>query len=80
LKGDLERAEAIYREAIALDAKLGSAWINLGNVLAVRGHRKEARDAYLKAKAIDPSDPRVTAVMAELDALEKAGGAAGEVY
>ncbi len=78
LKGDLPKATALYREALKLDDKLASAWINLGNALAQQGQRKEAREAYLKAQAIDPSDPRVQAVLAELDAIEKKGGGAGK--
>jgi Flp pilus assembly protein TadD len=60
-----------YREALKLDDKLGSAWINLGNALAQKGDYHGARAAYQKAQAVDPTDPRVKAVMAELDALEK---------
>ena len=63
------------REALKLDAKLGSAWINLGNALAQSGQLKDAREAYLQAQALDPTDPRVKAVMAELDAMEKGGAA-----
>src|SRR6185436_13124598 len=73
LKGDLPKAMAIYREAIKLDAKLGSAWINLGNALAQSGRLKDAREAYMKAYALDPTDPRVKGVLAELDSIEKAG-------
>jgi len=75
LKGDLPKAIALYREALKLDDKLGSAWINLGNALAQSGQTKEAREAYLKAKALDPTDPRVKAVLQELDAIEKGGNA-----
>ena len=49
---------------------------NLGNALAQSGNRKEARESYKKAEAIDPTDPRVKAVIQELDAIEKAGPAA----
>ena len=47
-------------------------WINLGNALAQGRQIKEAREAYIKAQAIDPTDPRVKAVLAEFDAMEKA--------
>ena len=75
LRKDLAKAMALYREALALDDKLGSAWINLGNALAQTGKLAEAREAYKKAQAINPSDPRVKAVMEELDALEGKGPA-----
>ena len=72
LGGTCQRASAaLYREAIALDDKLASAWINLGNALAQTGDTKAARAAYEKARAIDPADPRVKAVLTELDAIEK---------
>ena len=67
----------LERLAIALDAKLASAWINLGNARARDKKFAEARAAYDKARAIDPEDPRVTAVMKELDELEAVVGAAG---
>ena len=73
LSGDLPRAMATYKEALKLDDKLASAWINLGNLYAQQGNYADARDAYAHAKRIDPTDPRVKAVSAELDALEKSG-------
>ena len=67
----------MYREALKLDDKLGSAWINLGNALAQTGQLKEAREAYLKAQALDPGDPRVKAVMEELSGMERAAAKKG---
>lgn len=64
----------MYREALRLDPKLGSAWIDLGNALAQTGKYQDAREAYLRASSINPSDPRVKAVLQELEALEKGGG------
>ena len=69
---------ALYREAIALDEKLGSAWINLGNALAQTGKLVEAREAYRKAQALDPSDKRVKDVLEDLDALEGKGAPKGD--
>lgn len=72
IKGDVQQAIAEYRAAIKLDDKLASAWINLATALAKSpSTRKEARAALEKAKALDPSDPRVKANLNELDALEK---------
>jgi cytochrome c-type biogenesis protein CcmH/NrfG len=70
------RSDAIaeYREAIRLDPKLGSAWINLATILARDPRtRAEARAALETAKKIDPSDPRVKPNLEELDSLEKGG-------
>jgi tetratricopeptide (TPR) repeat protein len=77
LKGDRARAVAIYREALQLDDKLASAWINLGNALAQGGEYREARQAYERARTLDPSDPRVAAVLQELDAIERGAADAG---
>ena len=71
IKGDLKAAEAQFRAALELDDKLVSAWINLGSVQAIGGNYAEARVSLDKAKAIDPTDPRVIATLAELDDLEK---------
>jgi cytochrome c-type biogenesis protein CcmH/NrfG len=66
-------AIAGYREAIRLEPKLASAWINLATALSRDPKtRGEARKALETAQKIDPSDPRVKANLEELDALEKA--------
>jgi Flp pilus assembly protein TadD len=72
IEGRFDLAEAHYREALKLDPKLSSAWINLATVLARDPKRRtEARDALVRARTIDPSDPRVKPNLDELDALEK---------
>jgi cytochrome c-type biogenesis protein CcmH/NrfG len=68
----MDRAIAEYREALRLDPKLASAWINLATVLARDPKtRAEARAALEKARALSPDDPRVKANLEELDGLEK---------
>jgi Flp pilus assembly protein TadD len=75
IQGDLPGAIAEYRQALHLDDKLASAWINLATALARNpATRGEARAALLRAKAIDPTDPRVQANLDELDAIEADGG------
>jgi Flp pilus assembly protein TadD len=70
IEGKLPDAEGEYQNAIKLDSKLASAWINLATLLAKDPKRRsEARAALEKAKAIDPTDPRVKANLEELDAL-----------
>ena len=72
LLGKREKAIEHYREAIKLDDKLASAWINLATALAQEPKtRGEARAALQRARAIDPTDPRVIANMKELDDLER---------
>jgi Flp pilus assembly protein TadD len=70
--GHLDRAMAEYREALRLDPAFTSAWINLATALARDPKsRAEARAALERARSLSPSDPRVTANLDELDALEK---------
>lgn len=71
LGGKIAEAIAEYREALRIDPKSVSAWINLATALAKDpATRKDARAALEKARAIDPTDPRVKANLEELDALE----------
>lgn len=50
----LEHAERLAREAVATDAEDPYAHKALGLVLALRGERSAARDAYRRALALDP--------------------------
>src|SRR6202000_1796714 len=72
LAGRLEDAIKTANKACALDPKLGSAWINLGTALAKKGDLAAAERAYQRAVAIDPSDPRAKANLAELADLKRA--------
>jgi Flp pilus assembly protein TadD len=72
LQGKMDEAVAEYRQALKLDDKLSSAWINLATALAKNPRtRAEARAALERARAIDPTDPRVKPNLEDLDALEK---------
>lgn len=64
--GDAARAEALYRRALDADASFAAAWTNLGNVLAARGARGEAREAYERALALDPEQPEARFNLANL--------------
>lgn len=54
--GDLTRAEADYRDALERDATLGWVYDNLGSILQEQGKHEQARDCFLKALELDPSD------------------------
>ena len=76
LGGKIADAIAEYREALRLDPKLASAWINLATALArdpAKREAKRARRSSGRARSI-PTDPRVKANLEELDALERGGG------
>ena len=70
--GRMDRAVAEYHEALRLDPKLVSAWINLATALSRDPKtRPQARAALERARQLSPDDPRVKANLEELDALEK---------
>ena len=57
--GRYEEAEAVYRQAIALDEKHSAPWNGLGNLLQDHlGRYEEAEAAYRQAIALDEKDAR----------------------
>jgi len=73
---DLDKAEELYRGAIALDPNYSFAYINLGNVLRERMLYEKAEAAYRKAIEIDPNDAdshnNLGIVLADLKRYEEA--------
>jgi Glycosyltransferase family 9 (heptosyltransferase)/Tetratricopeptide repeat len=53
----LTRAEFAYRRALSLDPGLADTHLQLGHVLKLQGKTDDARSAYLRAVALDPSTP-----------------------
>jgi predicted O-linked N-acetylglucosamine transferase (SPINDLY family) len=49
-----ERAEPVLRDAVARHPRDAALWCNLGNVLALRGRRAEAADAWRRALVLRP--------------------------
>jgi tetratricopeptide (TPR) repeat protein len=49
LKGDLEKAEAFSKDAIAENGESHPAWDNLGQIYLKRGQTAEAKEAFKKA-------------------------------
>jgi Flp pilus assembly protein TadD len=72
LAGQLDLAISTATKASKLDPKLGSAWINLGTALAKKGDLLAAERAYQRALALDPTDPRAKANLAELAEMKHA--------
>lgn len=56
-EGRIREAERLYREAIALNPRLGDAYFNLGNLLFRDGRLEEALLAYRRACELGPRDP-----------------------
>jgi tetratricopeptide (TPR) repeat protein len=52
--GDLDTAEAHYKQALRIDLSLVAAWCNLGNVLQQRGRAADALPYYEQALKRDP--------------------------
>jgi ADP-heptose:LPS heptosyltransferase/GT2 family glycosyltransferase len=53
----LAQAELAYRKALALDPGPADMYLQLGHVLKLQGRTEEAKAAYLRALALDPSMP-----------------------
>src|SRR5271166_2059227 len=53
----LAQAEKAYRTALSLDPGAADTYVQLGHVLKLQGETEEARGAYLRAFALDPSMP-----------------------
>jgi glycosyltransferase involved in cell wall biosynthesis len=51
----LAQAEIAYRRALSLDPGEADTYLQLGHVLKLRGKTEEAREAYLRAVALDSS-------------------------
>lgn len=54
--GDVQRAETVYRQAIALKPDFGDAWGNLGNILMDQNRLKEACTVFETALIHKPQD------------------------
>jgi predicted O-linked N-acetylglucosamine transferase (SPINDLY family) len=83
-RGALDEAEKLYRQAIELSPQeSGGQWFSLGWLLTERNEPKQAREAYARARAVDPGDlrnlfgARLTLPMIYADAAELASARAG---
>lgn len=54
LAKDYTTAYAYFREALTLNPKFNSAWINLGILYRLSGYFEEAKNAYLHALSLNP--------------------------
>jgi len=70
-RGDLDRAEAIYRNALAIEEKLGrlegmaSEYGNLGNIYQMRGELDQAETMHRKSLAIEEKLGRLEGMAGE---------------
>ena len=83
-RGALDEAEALYRRAVELaPAESAGQWFNLGWILTERNEPERAREAYARARTLDPSDlrslfgARLTLPMIYADAAELASAREG---
>ncbi len=66
LRGNLDEAEPLVREALKEDDGLAVAWDTLANILLQRGKLPEAEEILLKALALQPVDPSIRATLVRL--------------
>jgi tetratricopeptide (TPR) repeat protein len=64
--GDLDRAEAMYRQVLETDARNANAWHLLGLVAHARGHDDEAVELIRRAIEIDNREPGFHRHLAEV--------------
>ena len=83
LLGELDRALALFREAVEMDRDSPSAHLNMGIALKLKGERDEARQALERARELDPHGAfgseaeRILLTMPSPSGAQKAGGEAG---
>jgi lipopolysaccharide biosynthesis protein len=53
----LAQSELAYRKALSLDSSVADTYLQLGHALKLQG-KSEAKDAYLRACALDPAAPQ----------------------
>jgi len=63
----LAEAERLFARAAELEPRVAETWVRLGLVRARQGKRAEARDAWQRALALDPSRRDVAAWLEGLD-------------
>jgi tetratricopeptide (TPR) repeat protein len=68
--GHEAEAEEELRSAIAVNSRFLPAWLNLGLLYEDRGDRRAARAAYAEAIALDPSNGRALARLANIDVAD----------
>jgi tetratricopeptide (TPR) repeat protein len=55
-RGLIGDAESEYRTALELDEKCARAWLGMGRIFAAISRRARAREAFSKARELDPED------------------------
>lgn len=69
--GDLEKAEAAYREAAKLDPKDWRNWNALADYFGSQKRFKECRDAGVKALSCNPPPEKAARMKSDIEALDK---------
>jgi tetratricopeptide (TPR) repeat protein len=79
--GKFADSESEYRAALKLDAKCARAHFGMAKMYGMVSMNKRARDAYIKAHELDPSDEQITDMWLEslpyaqaLEAMKKTAG------
>jgi predicted CXXCH cytochrome family protein len=67
---DMPAATAAFRQVVTLDPQQTDAWTMLARIAAATGDRAEVQAVVDEALAINPTDPSLLDIQAQLDALE----------
>ena len=71
--GQWDRAESVYRRALAIDAEDGDIRVRLGNILLRRGDASGARREAVAALAVQPGRAPALDLIGRADAAVSAG-------
>ena len=70
-RGDIPRAEDAYREALQIDSRMVTAYLNLADLARTQGDESRARDLIKSALAVAPNDADVNHAMGLLEVRSK---------
>ena len=70
-RGNFGQAEALYRDALAMDAKTARAHFGIGRLAMTRLNGKESVEAMRRAIELDPKEPLYRLYASEAWAIDK---------
>jgi Tfp pilus assembly protein PilF len=68
LQKDTTAAIQTYHRILEQDPEMVEAWVNMGVLYALSGHKASARQAWERALTYRPGDPKIQGFLARLEA------------